>query len=214
MKNKKILYLGIISLNVILLIVACLVYYNMQGKKNSDTISFEKSYFSTVYDYDKLINYVENEYNIKFENIFIEDMCNIETNNKGDIIDLLVNLYYVDREINYRIQWELNNDKYSLLIQEQKNDDIKNEYYNANLVTYLEIITKWNYDEEFSKVLFMWDSGIKTKISNDVNNGIKEVYHFDNQVIQKLDFEKQGKFKTICVIENEKEISHIYVESD
>ena len=141
-------------------------------------------------------------------------MCNIETNNKGDIIDLLVNLYYVDREINYRIQWELNNDKYSLLIQEQKNDDIKNEYYNANLVTYLEIITKWNYDEEFSKVLFMWDSGIKTKISNDVNNGTKEVYHFDNQVIQKLDFEKQGKFKTICVIENEKEISHIYVESD
>ena len=214
MKNKKILYLGIISLNVILLIVACLVYYNMQGKENSDTISFEKSYFSTVYDYDKLINYVENEYSIKFENIFIEDMCNIETNNKGDIIDLLVNLYYVDREINYRIQWELNNDKYSLLIQEQKNDDIKNEYYNANLVTYLEIITKWNYDEEFSKVLFMWDSGIKTKISNDVNNGTKEVYHFDNQVIQKLDFEKQGKFKTICVIENEKEISHIYVESD
>ena len=214
MKNKKILYLGIISLNVILLIVACLVYYNMQGKENSDTISFEKSYFSTVYDYDKLINYVENEYSIKFKNIFIEDMCNIETNNKGDIIDLLVNLYYVDREINYRIQWELNNDKYSLLIQEQKNDDIKNEYYNANLVTYLEIITKWNYDEEFSKVLFMWDSGIKTKISNDVNNGIKEVYHFDNQVIQKLDFEKQGKFKTICVIENEKEISHIYVESD
>lgn len=214
MKNKKILYLGIISLNVILLIVACLVYYNMQGKENSDTISFEKSYFSTVYDYDKLINYVENEYSIKFENIFIEDICNIETNNKGDIIDLLVNLYYVDREINYRIQWELNNDKYSLLIQEQKNDDIKNEYYNANLVTYLEIITKWNYDEEFSKVLFMWDSGIKTKISNDVNNGIKEVYHFDNQVIQKLDFEKQGKFKTICVIENEKEISHIYVESD
>lgn len=214
MKNKKILYLGIISLNVILLIVACLVYYNMQGKENSDTISFEKSYFSTVYDYDKLINYVENEYSIKFENIFIEDMCNIETNNKGDIIDLLVNLYYVDREINYRIQWELNNDKYSLLIQEQKNDDIKNEYYNENLVTYLDIITKWNYDEEFSKVLFMWDSGIKTKISNDVNNGTKEVYHFDNQVIQKLDFEKQGKFKTICVIENEKEISHIYVESD
>lgn len=214
MKNKKILYLGIISLNVILLIVACLVYYNKQGKENSDTISFEKSYFSTVYDYDKLINYVENEYSIKFENIFIEDICNIETNNKGDIIDLLVNLYYVDSEINYRIQWELNNDKYSLLIQEQKNDDIKNEYYNANLVTYLEIITKWNYDEEFSKVLFMWDSGIKTKISNDVNNGTKEVYHFDNQVIQKLDFEKQGKFKTICVIENEKEISHIYVESD
>ena len=214
MKNKKILYLGIISLNVILLIVACLVYYNKPSKKNIDTISFEKSYFSTIYDYDKLINYVENEYSIKFENIFIEDICNIETNNKGDITDLLVNLYYVDGEIKYRIQWELNNDKYSLLIQEHKNDDIKVEYYNLNIVTYLEIIAKWNYDKEFNQVLFMWDSGIKTKISNNINNGIKEVYHFDNQVIQKLDHEKRGKFKTICVIENKEEISHIYVESE